>query len=307
MEARRSYTWRRWLPYLSAALLVATVLLGGLANSMLMSFKQVEVADIRAAEDQRLDELVAAVRQGGAASLQSDQVLGLVRNLPYVGMSILVDGEGQVLYSTLPSGLFGPLRSQSLTDGLRKRLASGQLARLLASLPPDALTPGQRLLLQTSYALQAEGEHADIYHYAGRLLTDSEGNPVGAVAVAYERSNLPVPPLYQGLLLGALAALALYWVSLPLWVYLDARARGERAWLWGALALGGNLLGVVTYLLARRTGRGSCPACGRQVSTRDNVCPHCCRPLRPSCPACHEPLEEGWACCPRCGTQTRQA
>ncbi len=101
----------------------------------------------------------------------------------------------------------------------------------------------------------------------------------------------------------SMLSLALYWLSLPLRVYLQARARGERAWLWAALALGGNLLGVVTFLLMRRARRSACPACGSEVTLAQNACPHCGLARRASCPTCHEPLDEGWRFCPRCAAE----
>jgi hypothetical protein len=38
------------------------------------------------------------------------------------------------------------------------------------------------------------------------------------------------------------------------WVWLDARARGERAWVWAVFVLLGNLVALITYILARRPG-----------------------------------------------------
>ncbi len=301
----RDYRWRRWLPYLALAGLVAALVVGSVANKLAADYRQAGWTEISAAEAQRLDELQAAVQRGGAAALRSEVVLGLVRELPYPGISVLLDGDGQEICATpLPNqaiyGPLGSLREQLLADELRQLLARGQLARVLDSVPASALTPGQRQLLEASYALQGD-ERANPYYGTGRVLVDAQGNPVGAVAVVYDRSDEPVPAAYRASLYGASAALALYWLSLPLWVFLDARARGERAWLWAALALAGNLLGVITYLLARHTDRGNCPGCGGPVGRRDNVCPHCGRRLRPACPACHEPLEDDWHYCPRCG------
>jgi membrane protein YqaA with SNARE-associated domain len=303
METRQNYRWRRWLPYLSVLLLAAALVLGSVANKLMADWREVLETEARAAQEQRLDELQAAVQRAG---LQSEDVLVLVRDLPYAGMSILLDADGHVVYSTplQARGLSGPLgslREQVLTDSLRQLLAQSSLSRALESLPADALTPEQRLLLETSYALQVEDGRARPFQDLGRLLTDAQGNPVGAAVVVYDQGDRALPGAYQASFLGALGALALYWLSLPLWVFLDARARGERAWLWAALALVGNLLGVITYLLARQTSRGDCPGCGGAVGRRDNLCPRCGRRLRPSCPACHEPMEEGWRNCPRCG------
>jgi hypothetical protein len=53
-------------------------------------------------------------------------------------------------------------------------------------------------------------------------------------------------------LLVVLLGLLMYWLSLPLWVFLDARQRGERALAWAGFVLIGNLVALLTYILARR-------------------------------------------------------
>ncbi len=289
--------WRRWLPYGVAAFLVITLVAGGVAAEMLNRYKQnSNLRTTTPAVEGGLSRLEAAVEEGGAESLSSKAVEELFRDLPYAGMSVLVDVEGNIVYRKLPGyGAQVPA------------LVTPQLGQLLASLPAGALSKEQQLLLQTAYVVQAEGEHADIYRYTARLLRDGQGNVVGAVAVAYARNTTSLPLLCNGLLLGSLLALALYWISLPLWVFFDARTHGERAWLWAALALVGNLLGVVTYLLMRRPLRRACPQCGAAVRPADNACPQCGTRLHLTCASCHGPLEAGWKFCPRCAASMEQA
>ena len=43
----------------------------------------------------------------------------------------------------------------------------------------------------------------------------------------------------------------LYWLSLPLWVFLDARKYGKHAWLWAIYVSFGNLVALVAYILTR--------------------------------------------------------
>ena len=51
-----------------------------------------------------------------------------------------------------------------------------------------------------------------------------------------------------------------------LWVYKDAKARGERGWLWVCIVLFSSpLLGGLLYLLARRDDRRPCRFCGWMV------------------------------------------
>lgn len=69
-----------------------------------------------------------------------------------------------------------------------------------------------------------------------------------------------------------------YWICVALWVFRDARRRGERALAWGLIALATNAVGLAAYLLRRSSG------------------------LRAACTACTKPLERVWSYCPHCGT-----
>lgn len=59
-------------------------------------------------------------------------------------------------------------------------------------------------------------------------------------------------PLLDKIQIFVLIALMLYWFSIPPWVALDARRRGERALVWSTFALLGNMMALVLYLLVRR-------------------------------------------------------
>ena len=269
MGAERYRCWRRWLPYGAAVLLVALLASGWVTVSELNRWKGYDAPDTGAeAVERALGEVQGAARNGNLDT-GSEAFQRLERSVPGGGMLLLVDAQGQVLYRRMP-------RKAGRLDSL----TTAHLRRVLAALPPDALTAGQRLLLQTSDAVLAEGEHADVYSYAARLLVDRQGNPVGAVAVAYDRSARAPSSLYTAALLVSVTSLGLYWLSLPLWVVLDARARGERrAWLWGLLALAGNLVGVLTYLLMRRPAAAACPGCARTVEEGWEYCAHCGRDM----------------------------
>jgi hypothetical protein len=56
-------------------------------------------------------------------------------------------------------------------------------------------------------------------------------------------------------LLTAVGGLLIYWLGLAMWVFFDARARGEHAVLWGLLAIVTNLVGAIAYVLAVRASR----------------------------------------------------
>lgn len=271
MRTERYRSRQHWLPYAAAALLVVALVSLWVTASELNAWKHANVPDSGAAYVSRaLDQLEAATRAGNPLSPELEEFKSLGRSVPQLGSVLLIDTSGQVLYRPMPR-----------KAGYVSDLTTPHLSRVLAAVPSDALSAGQRLLLLAGDAILAEGEHVDIYNYAARLLVDGQGNPVGAVAVAYDRNARPVSSAYMAALPISLAALVLYWLVLPLWVFLDAQARGEHARLWAVLALVGNLLGVVTYLLMRR-------------------------PARRACPACNGPLEAGWEFCPRCAANVAE-
>jgi hypothetical protein len=50
--------------------------------------------------------------------------------------------------------------------------------------------------------------------------------------------------------------LGVFWLSLPAWVWLDARRRGERAFVWALFVLTGNVVALMAYLLTRTREQG---------------------------------------------------
>ena len=72
-----------------------------------------------------------------------------------------------------------------------------------------------------------------------------------------------------------LAALLLT-AGVYIWVYQDAKERGERAWLWVLIILiSSPLLGGLVYLIARREERRPCRFCGWMLERDSHYCSHC--------------------------------
>jgi hypothetical protein len=121
--------------------------------------------------------------------------------------------------------------------------------------PEDALDQDQIVVLLAASVMQAEGEHNDVFRHILRPILDQDGKVVALVGLTYDISPAigAAPGIITILLYAAaLLGMGVYWLSLPLWVWLDARTRGERAWVWGVFVLFGNLIGLITYILARR-------------------------------------------------------
>jgi hypothetical protein len=64
------------------------------------------------------------------------------------------------------------------------------------------------------------------------------------------------------------------------WIFIDARRRGERAFLWGFFGLLNFPSSLVVYLLVTKP-RGkpkACPSCAKKIDPRARFCPSCGAP-----------------------------
>jgi len=125
--------------------------------------------------------------------------------------------------------------------------------KLLSSLPDEALTPQQKQLLISAALIQVEGEHNDIYNHLVTPLYDASGEMTGILGMAYSinQNTGGVPLSWKLSIVAGLFSFGIYWISLPLWVFFDARSRNEKAWIWGCFTLLGNLIALMAYLLTR--------------------------------------------------------
>jgi hypothetical protein len=166
------------------------------------------------------------------------------RDAPYVATVWLFAPDGRIVEGNRA------VAPGSTVEGL----ATSETRRGLGILPAGMLSAEQRLAVLAASAMQAEGEHDDVFRHLLREIRGPDGGMVALVGVTYDVSpavGSPGPGWMATLLAGFLG-LAAYWLSLPAWVWLDARARGERAWVWAVFVLLGNLVGLITYILARR-------------------------------------------------------
>jgi hypothetical protein len=164
-------------------------------------------------------------------------------NTQYVTRLWVVDSAGKIVYHHNGPGKVGDeVRELSGRDG----------RSLVASLSSDVFSGPQALQIYTAEALMVEGEHNDVFRPLVKPVSNADGRMVAMIGLSYDvSSGLSTPPsagwVAQMLLL--LLGLAVYWLALPLWTYLDARARGEPATLWGLFVLVSNLVGLIAYLI----------------------------------------------------------
>lgn len=231
---------KRALPFVAvaSALLVLVCILGSTAARAPLLEESGEVHQAAEAILERLQALEPSSVEDGAFR----QALAAAGEVPGVAYTWLFAPGGRVLLGNLA------VSQGSTAEGM----ATQETRRLLAAVAPDALDEEQRLLLLAASAMQAEGEHNDVFRHQVRQLRAADGTLIGLVGLTYDANpgaGAPPPVLILSVL-GGLASMAVYWLSLPLWVWLDARERGERAWAWAVFVLLGNLVALLAYILA---------------------------------------------------------
>ncbi|NLG89298.1 MAG: zinc ribbon domain-containing protein [Clostridiaceae bacterium] len=97
-----------------------------------------------------------------------------------------------------------------------------------------------------------------------------------------------------------ITAFVLFWLSLPIWVFLDAKRRNHMPALWGILTAVTNIVGLIIYILTRPENP-TCKSCGELLNTKHIYCPYCGSENKQICHSCRTVLEKNWLACPNCG------
>lgn len=152
-------------------------------------------------------------------------------------------------------------------------LAPREVHALLETLPAGLLRPEQRLAILTAAAVReglpyqeqyigVQGDERKGYwveETMAKLHTRMLPIKGGLIAVAAQTPSSGVLS-HLGEDLAHLQrnynrtigiALLIYWLSIPLWVVLDAMRHRERAVVWGLFTLIGNIVALLIYLLSR--------------------------------------------------------
>jgi hypothetical protein len=190
-----------------------------------------------------------AVRPSSLDDVPLQQALERLRRARYVAAVWLVRPDGRIAFSS----------AGFANRGSVEEWATRETRRVLSEMPEGFLEPLQRTALLTASAVQSEGEHNDVFRQIVRAVRAGDGTELGIVGVAYdvnpELGGFPGLGYAVALLMIPLG-LAVYWLALTGWVLLDAKTRGERAWVWASFVLLGNLVALFAYLLARQPNGG---------------------------------------------------
>lgn len=234
---------KKVLPWVAfAALAVAALLL--VLGSGKRADMMIESPQTRAAGEAAL-AVIASSAPADPGDLRMISAGETAREMPYIVSVWLFDPTGKKLWT---AGQVPPM--ETLQDGM-----TAETGRILSSLPDGALDEETRLLLQAASAVQAEGEHNDVFHHLVQTVPCADGSICAVAAVAYEVSpEVGRAPAIGYILsiLGLVFCVAVYGLALPLWVWLDAKERREpRRWVWTIFVLLGNLVALIAYLLVR--------------------------------------------------------
>jgi hypothetical protein len=246
---------KKALPWIAlASALVAAGLL--VAGSFYRRTRIVDTGETRAVVEKALDELLE-LRPG---SLDESKFLAAFDEFSqsrFVARAVMVD-------RTLASDL-----ADTAADDDSDRAIAGSVANsgsvtlvirssqgmLIESLPHEEFSSDQLLLLAVGSAIQEQdADHNDVSGMLVRTVANPAGDPLGVIGVRYDRSPwVSARPGVAWILLviGFALSFQMYWISVPAWTFLDARDRGEKAWVWAVFTLVGNVIALVAYLLAR--------------------------------------------------------
>lgn len=236
LKNKKIFAWVALVSLILAAVLI--IIFTTNRNDHLRENPQTELAARQALET------ITAIHPADVNSASFLDSLAQERQRDYIAQIWVFDTQGNMVY---PDDL--PYSGQTAAER-----STRQVNQMLAALPADEISPEQQMLIMVSSAIQAEGEHDDVFNYKVASIKNSTGEITGHVGIAYEINPwIGEKPAFGEMfsLLGFIACFGIYWLSIALWVYLDAKEHGERAFIWLIYTLIGNLAALIAYLLVR--------------------------------------------------------
>lgn len=228
------------LPWIALAAVAAVALMS------LMSQQRIIITDENPENHltvvQSLEQTVAVEPQ----SLEDPDFRSAVQSL--VGQGVInntwiFDLDGSILYGSARYANSGNVRDFLIIDTVR----------LIESMPDGSLTQEQETALLAISVMRVEGEHNDVFRHMLMEVHSPDGSLLGWIGAAYDANDLADLPNTTFMLefIAFLVCMGIYWLALPVWTWLDARRRGEKAIIWAIFVLLGNLVALIAYLLVR--------------------------------------------------------
>ncbi|MGB7539798.1 MAG: hypothetical protein WBM17_14745, partial [Anaerolineales bacterium] len=181
---------------------------------------------------QSVEESMNAILPGEVASVNSPELAQAVERLksePYVVWVWVSDPKGDIRLS-----YNGPAE---VGDNVYE--LSQYEEDLISAVDPQHMDPVTEMELRLAMALRREGEHNDIYSHLVRYIPGPDGQPAAYVGVTFEGVDTSPGILDIVFVILGAVGFGLYWLGLPLWVFLDSRAggSGRASVLWGLFVL----------------------------------------------------------------------
>jgi hypothetical protein len=243
--------WYKALPFIAIvglfiALFVALIVGPWTGRQALLA----ETGETRRAVEGQVLQSLLAMHPPSVDDGAFRQAVARAKKARYVAVVWLFAPDGQIVEGT--DVAMGHTAEEWATEEMR---------RVLRVLPEGSLDDGQRVQLLAASAMGREGEHNDVFRHLLRQVRGPDGTVVALLGLTYDVSpSISAPGLgYKATVLALLLGLLVYWLSLPAWTWLDAQARGERAWIWAVFVLLGNLVALTAYLLVRGPRAGRSP------------------------------------------------
>lgn len=228
------------LPWLALAAIAAVALMS-LMSQQRITFTE-ENPGNHLAVVQNLEQTAAIEPQ----TLEDPEFLSAVQSLVgqgFINNTWIFSIDGSILYGSARYANSGNVRELPTTDSVR----------LIEGMPEGSLTAVQENALLAVSAMRLEGEHNDVFRHTLVEVHSPDGTLLGWVGAAYDANDLANRPntTFKIELIAFLVCLGIYWLALPVWTWLDARRRGEKAIIWAIFVLLGNLVALIAYLLVR--------------------------------------------------------
>jgi hypothetical protein len=235
--------WFRILPWMALSSGILLIVLLGLAT-VLKKSKNLESA---VNKEIALDKL-KQIKVESTADLTSTTFFNYFEktlNCPAITTKWLASDKGEITYAkgvmaagtTLKSSIYSieDAQSRGLIDAVEGNF--------------DTIQKG---ILFMAAKIRSEGEHNDIYGHLVMPLRTSSDVVVGYAGVAYSLDDSK--PALQNYIIDValIICFLIYWLSLPLWVYLDCRDKNNKYILWSIFVLAGNIPAFIAYLITEK-------------------------------------------------------
>ena len=279
MNKRMQESLHRWLPRAAVVSLVVFIFSRLFYAYYVGPRKHVEINEFHAAQE--LEEKTLKTREEGLrAALErvsfvirtldgnrqtQEALMEAVAQEGSIGEVWVTDARGHIVYygrhrpplrsvenyplpalhqrlDSLPEGLLQPIQRTGIL--LISVLGDYEISPVIARGPHSQLLP-------VHIAIETHGRgkrHVEMGFIRDGLIAAVVSPPDDPSLQRSERLRL-LGNISDGLFLGGLLA---FWITIPSWMLLDARRRGERAAAWGLFGLLGNVMSLVIYLLVRR-------------------------------------------------------